>query len=317
MHRRFLRAGIAFTLALIGGWYGQMTIKAEEAPINMGNNRNKVLDSTRQQLDAHGAVTLRVRAESGNIRVTAGDNEANGVTLRTEKIIEGNLPVAELNAYLPRIEVNAHQENGDTLAVWADYPREEFARKRINVTVNFTLTVPNHLRLDLLSHSGNVSASGARADVKAHSDSGNATLTDIAGTVEATAHSGDVSLQNATAQKAVLRTDSGNVGFEGDATELDMHASSGNVTGKVTGAHKLSRVALHSNSGNVTLTVPNAFSATIQARTDSGNIRTSGALHAVRSVGGEGRSHRQFTMGDGSAQITLETNSGDVEVSAR
>ena len=324
MNKRFLRTGTAFTsvLVLAGCWGSRMMIKAAGVNFGMGGSRNRVLDTERKQFASRGVMTLRVRDDSGNIRVTAGDNDTREIAMRAEKIVEGDLPVAELNAYLSRVEVITHLEGVDTFAIEADYPREEFSRKRVSVSVNYTITVPNRVRLDLLSHSGNVEASGARAGIKAHSDSGNAILADIAGTIEATSHSGDVSATHVmathTAQKVTLRSDSGNVDFEGDAGELDMHGSSGNVTGTVTGPHRLTRADLHTISGNVELTVPRATSATIQARTVSGSIRTSGTSHATRSVGDDGgRQSRQFTVGGGNAPITLETVSGNVEFSAR
>src|SRR5579871_4708682 len=195
MHKRFLRTGTAFTSALVlaGCCGSRMMIKAAGVNFGMGGSRNRVLDTERKQFASRGVMALRVRDDSGNIRVTAGDNDTREIAMRAEKIVEGDLPVAELNAYLSRVEVTTHLEGGDTVVIEADYPREEFSRKRVSVSVNYTITVPNRVRLDLLSHSGNVEASGARAGIKAHSDSGNAILADIAGTIEATSHSGDVS----------------------------------------------------------------------------------------------------------------------------
>src|SRR5262249_20672098 len=163
---------------------------------------------------------------------------------------------------------------------------------------NYVIVVPQRLMLDLLNHSGNIEARGAKGNAKLHSDSGNVTLTDAAGTIEATSDSGDVTLKGATAKgvlklhsasgnvraedivasgselKITMNSDSGNVDFEGEAGELDLHTSSGNVTGRVTGTHRLTRADLHTISGNVALTVPSSFSATVQARTLSGSIRT-------------------------------------------
>jgi len=341
MHGHLLRVGTAFTLAMIGCcWGSQVTTPAMGSPMNMNDDRNKVRETMQKQFVAEKVMALRVRDDSGDIRVTA-DDATNEVAIRAETIVEGRPSVAELKTYLARVQMNTHME-GDTLLVRADYPRDEFSRKRINVSVNYIIAIPKRLALDLLSGSGNVDARGAHGGVQAHSGSGNVTLADIAGTVEATSGSGDVSVKDARVRESLqldsgsgnvgaeairvsgsaltvtMKSGSGNVDFEGDARELAMHSGSGNVTGRVTATLTLRRAGLHSGSGNVALTAPKLVSATIHARTENGSIRLHGISGVTKNVGddGEGRS-RRFTLGSGSAPVTLETNSGDVEFSAR
>lgn len=342
MQRYFTLIGMAFLLGLvmICCWDSQVTIHAQEGHSEMNGSRNRVREMVNHQYSAQNVMALRVRDDSGNIRVLAA-RDTNEIALSAEKLIEGKQPDTELQTYLARVQPTAHLE-GDTLVVQADYPREEFAHRHLNVSINYVIVVPQRLMLDLLSHSGNIEAKGAKGNAKLHSDSGNVILTDAAGTIEATSASGNVVLKGATAKgvlklhsdsgnvhaedvlasdsalKVTMNSDSGNVEFEGDADALDLSADSGNVIGKVTGTHSLSHANLHTSSGNVALTVPTAFSATIHARTDSGTIQVRGLSNAYRNAGDGGERHSvKFTLGDGSAPVTLETNSGNVEFNTR
>jgi hypothetical protein len=326
---------------MIGCWSSQPTLNAQGGHMNTNGNRNKVRSIVQKQVAPQNVTALRVRDDSGNIRVTAGDDHTGEISVHAEKVVEGHQSVAELEADLARVQVNTQLE-GDTLVVRADYPRDEFSRRRINASVNYIIAIPPRLTLDLLSHSGNVEAKGAKGNATVHSDSGNVTLEEMAGTIEATSASGDVTVKNATvrgllkldsssgnvraeairvsgsALNVTMTSDSGNVDFEGDAGELDLRASSGNVTGKVTSALTLSQANLHTSSGNVKLMASKSLSATIHTRTDSGSIHMYGLSDANRNVGNgdRGRS-RTFTMGGGSTPVKLETSSGNVEFSAR
>jgi hypothetical protein len=155
------------------------------------------------------------------------------------------------------------------------------SRRDFDARVDFVVRVPAGVRLAAASVSGDVSATGLRAAVSAHSVSGNVEVS-TSGPAEASSVSGDVT--------ATL----GRTGGE----DLDFR----------------------SVSGNVTLRLPAGIDADFEARTLSGEIESDFPLSHVGRDRGRGwvnvrvGEHVRGTLGRGGADLSVNTVSGNIIV---
>jgi DUF4097 and DUF4098 domain-containing protein YvlB len=146
--------------------------------------------------------------------------------------------------------------------------------------------------LTLVTVNGAVSVTGARGRVEARSVSEDVELTDVQGDVTVETVSGDLRMTRIDARRVEAQTVSGDVTFEG-AIRPD-----GNY-------------ALLTHSGDITIAMPEAVSATIRTAVASGDVGASFTLpEAERAT----RSRKTFRLGGGGATIEIETFSGDIQL---
>lgn len=158
----------------------------------------------------------------------------------------------------------------------------------------------------LASTSGDIDAAQLReATVK--TISGNIDVVEASGTVKLDSTSGDVHITKARAG-ATIKTSSGNIDLFGASGQSRLESTSGDITAgydAVNGDHYLESV-----SGNIDIrTVPQASFA-VDARSISGDIRTSKAL--VVSVDEE--HSLQGYVGNRGYTFTLKTTSGGIDI---
>jgi DUF4097 and DUF4098 domain-containing protein YvlB len=165
------------------------------------------------------------------------------------------------------------------------------------VSGNITLT-SSSTRVETKSVSGDVTVngSGSKAHVNASSISGTVYVTDMDGTLEASSVSGDVKVGHNKLSGATLSSTSGNLRCEGTL-------------------QKDGDYEFHNVSGDVEL----YFGATPDARFDvssfSGDIRNTFGPKPTRVSKYSPGEELHFTSGNGGAQVTARTLSGDVRLS--
>lgn len=215
--------------------------------------------------------------------------------------------------------------------------------RNVNVSVDYTLTVPSGASVDMKSVSGDLKVTGVRGSVRAESVSGRVTATDTPKVETAKSVSGDVVLSGIAIDGDLsASTVSGTVTAKGvKAHGLDLGSVSGDVvvtdvtcdrlnaksvsggfeyTGAITRGGVYD-VNVHSGNVRFVLTNPSGFE--LSASTFSGNIRSDLPLtvggdrdSAARRRGISNRSLRA-TFGDGSATLTLRTFSGNIVIEKR
>lgn len=164
---------------------------------------------------------------------------------------------------------------------------------RNDTSVDIVVRLPAGVRADLKTVSGDVSAEGIRGTLEIASVSGDVHLADFQGDVlDATTVSGDVDLARVTAREVTAETVSGEVSFSGP---LDPK-----------GAYDFKTL-----SGDVTLTLPREPDARMSAVTFSGDVRSD---FPVQSRDRRHRNRFQATWGSGTAQLDLESFSGDIKI---
>jgi DUF4097 and DUF4098 domain-containing protein YvlB len=216
-----------------------------------------------------------------------------------------------------------------------------------HVSVDYTVTVPASVSVDLHSVSGSVKVSGVHGSLRAEAVSGDVTVVDAPRLEAAKTVSGDVSLTGVTADGDLSAGSvSGNVRAKGlKARGLDLGSVSGDITvsdvtcerlgvksvsGNVEyagGISKGGRYEINTHSGTVRLVLANPGGFELNGNSFSGSIRSELPLTIGGDTGGNesrrgGRdsvnSHSmRATFGDGSATLVVRTFSGDIIIAKR
>lgn len=270
---------------------------------------------------------------SGDITVTGG----SGDEVSIDAVKRGRGDQSQLG--LVRIVV---EDRAGRVDIRTDYDNSRFSRN-VNVSVDYTLTVPSGASIEAKSVSGNLKITGVRGSVRAESVSGNVTTTDTPKVETAKSVSGDVLLSGIAIDGDLSAGSvSGSVTAKGvKAHALDLGSVSGDVVvtdvtcdrlnaKSVSGGFEytgaIARGGVYDvnvHSGNVRFVLANPPGFELSASTFSGNIRSDLPL----TVGGDrdsnarrrGISSRSLraTFGDGSATLTLRTFSGNIVIEKR
>jgi len=269
---------------------------------------------------------------SGDITVASGSGDE--VSIEAVKRTRGDQ--SQLGAV--RIVVD---ERAGRVDIRTEYDNSRF--RNINVSVDYTITVPSGAQVDVKSISGSVKVTGVHGSIRAETVSGSVTTTDtpkveraktISGAVTLTgittdgdlsvsSVSGSVHARNVKAHGLELGSVSGDVVVSDVACDrLNAKSVSGGFEYTGTISHGgVYDVNVHSGTVRFTLANPSGFELT--ANTFSGSIRSDLPLTIggdrdgnVRRRGVNNRSIRG-TFGDGSAMLTLRTFSGDIVIAKR
>lgn len=171
-------------------------------------------------------------------------------------------------------------------------------------------------RLRASTVSGGVVVAGSPREVEAESVSGNLRL-DLQGSrVSASTVSGSVRIEGAPGGRIGVETVSGD--FELEAAEierLDAETVSGRLRLRLGALAEGARISAESLSGQIELDLPAAASAQIRVSTFSGAIR-SDVGEVKRAARGPGAS-LEARLGEGGAQVQVESFSGGVRITTR
>lgn len=264
-----------------------------------------------------GREGIEVGLENLAGRVTVEGTDGNDIEIvATIHAADGDRADAQTLLGLLDIEFD---ERGDELRVRVNYPVERFdkyryphggsgshnttyQRERVTVTlrndddavtlyVDFVIHVPVGVSADIENNVGDVSASSMRGDFTADTGSGDVTATDITGDVEADTGSGNVEVDRVTGD-VTADTGSGDIRFEGDLSgvrQIEIDTSSGDVVLDMS-AYPGMTITIETGSGSIDVDLPD--------------------LQTQRSR----RNYFRGTVGDGSADVVIDTGSGSVRI---
>ena len=279
---------------------------------------------------------------SGDIVVTAGGGDEVSIEAikrtRGEKGELGRVLIV-VDDRAGRVDVRTEHDQNRTGSRQGDH-----------VSVDYTVTVPASVSVDVHSVSGSVKVTGVHGSLRAETVSGEVTINDAPRLEAAKTVSGDVSLTGVTADGDLSAGSvSGNVRAKGlKARGLDLGSVSGDinvtdvtcdrlgvktVSGGVEyagGIAKGGRYEINAHSGTVRLQLTNPAGFELNAISFSGSIRSelpmtisSESTRQSDSSGSRSRrgpmsSHAmRATFGDGSATLVVRTFSGDIIITKR
>lgn len=173
--------------------------------------------------------------------------------------------------------------------------------------VNYVVHAPDHAKVTLSSAAADLTVTGPIGSLRAHSASGDVSVTDVSG-IDVETQSGDVSLQGVRGVISVT-TASGDTTFNDAKADISVHTSSGAV-----GLYRVSgKAVVNTSSGDITA---RAFGGIARLSSASGEvsmtlIRTSNAALDASTVSGDVDSDVPRRVG---APIRVNTVSGDISV---
>ena len=205
---------------------------------------------------------------------------------------------------------------------------ESKGRRGLSSVVDYQLTVPAWMALDIGGMYAEVSIDGTKAPVKVETLEGNislrggvetVTLRTVNGRIDVTGARGRVELHAVSEGVTVTDVGGGDLVVESvsgdidlrriDAKSVDAQTISGEVTfeGRIADAGSYSFLT---HSGDVALAISEATNATIAVVTGNGDVSSSFSLKSERAT----RRRNTYKMGNGSANVEVETFSGDVDL---
>jgi DUF4097 and DUF4098 domain-containing protein YvlB len=278
---------------------------------------------------------------SGDIVVTGGGGDEVSIEAvkrtRGDKSELGGVQIT-VDDRAGRVDVRTEHEQN----------RTDRNRRGDHVSVDYTVTVPLSVSVDVHSVSGSVKVTGVHGSLRAETVSGEVIINDAPRLEAAKTVSGDVSLTGVTADGDLSAGSvSGSVRAKGlKARGLDLGSVSGDisvtdvtcerlgvktVSGGVEyagGIAKGGRYEINAHSGTVRLQLANPAGFELTANSFSGSVRselplTIGGDSQRSDSGSRGRrdsmnSHAmRATFGDGSATLVVRTFSGDIVITKR
>lgn len=230
------------------------------------------------------------------------------------------------------IQVSADLSNDERLAVEISGGVAEIRQKSrhgYDETVDYRLTVPTWMELELstvegditvegtqakvnlTSVEGNVTVRGGKEFIAVHSVEGEISVDGAIGRIEANSVDGGISITNARGEVQAETVD-------GDITMDDIHASNveastvdGNILYRGT-IDRAGRYRFDSHDGDITLETPQ-LDATLSVSTFEGEFETCGYQVTLSGTGGRSTKNRfRATVGNGGAEIDLESFDGNI-----
>jgi DUF4097 and DUF4098 domain-containing protein YvlB len=288
--------------------------------------------SAKYRIGRDGRVT--VSNISGDIVVTGSSGD--------EVVVEATKRTRGDRSRLGEVRIETSNAPG-RVDVRTEYPR----MSNTNVSVDYTVTVPNGVSLELHSVSGTVKATGVRGTVRLETISGGVTASDTPNVELAKTVSGDVSLSGISTDGTLTAASvSGSVGIRGvKARRLELSSVSGDINltdvsatsvhaKSVSGGFEYTGTIVKGgdydvnvHSGTIRFALSNPAGFYLNAETFSGSIRTDFPVTiggtTARDTSDRGRRRMGLgqsihgSNGDGSATLTLRTFSGDIVLAKR
>jgi DUF4097 and DUF4098 domain-containing protein YvlB len=293
--------------------------------------------SFQRTLQVNGPVDLQVETGSGDVEVRGG----SGNTVQVNGRIRVSRWSSNAGEQVKRLESNPPiQQDGNRIVVG----RIDDAELKHNVSISYTISVPQDTRLVASTGSGDEKVVGIKGPVRARTGSGDLRLEDVPGGIDAETGSGNMRLSNL--QSGVrARTGSGDIEAEGIAGAFEGEAGSGNVhlvdtaagnvrVGSGSGELSVSGVRgaldlrtgsgnvdvqgtpagdwrLSAGSGDIRLTMPAEAGFDLDAASHSGEVTVDRPITVQGTIG---RHSVHGKAGSGGSVIHVRTGSGEIEI---
>ena len=177
-------------------------------------------------------------------------------------------------------------------------------------SLNVTIRVPAGVRLAVHSGNGDVSVTGAHAELVARSGNGRVRVTGTAGEVDAASGNGEVTVDNV---RGPVSANSGNGDVRVSTVQGPVSARSGNgdLIVRMTELRAADDMEFTTGNGRIEVTVPAEFNADIDASTGNGGIRTD---FPIQVSGRISKTRLRGTIGQGGRRLRLVTGNGEIEI---
>lgn len=268
---------------------------------------------TRNEAVARGE-WFRFYGPIGDVTVTEGSG--NQVEFRAEKILRSGR-VTDIAFELRRtgegVTICAIFEDDDECTdtgLRSDRRNRNWSRNFRPPSLNVTIRVPAGVRLAVHSGNGDLSVTGAHAELIARSGNGRVRVTGTAGEVDAASGNGEVTVDNV---RGPVSANSGNGDVRVSTVQGPVSARSGNgdLLVRMTELKIADDMEFTTGNGRIEVTVPAEFNADIDASTGNGGIRTD---FPIQVSGRISKTRLRGTIGQGGRRLRLITGNGEIEI---
>jgi hypothetical protein len=246
---------------------------------------------------------LYVSTGSGNISIHPGDGNQIHIV---GHVHAGWNVFGDVDGKITKIIDNPPiTQDGNTIKVGLSGDHDLFN----NISIDYDVTVPPDVALNLHSGSGNVESDQVGRYLSASSGSGNVRARGVHGPADLSSGSGDVELEQNGPGDVKAKSDSGNIKVHGFNGGIIARTGSGDVEadGKLTAAANLV-----SGSGNVVMHLTPDAHFNLEASTGSGDIHI--GFPGAPEQGENSRHHLTAPINGGGAPLEVRTGSGNVEI---
>jgi len=257
---------------------------------------------------------FRFFSPTGSVTVTQGSGSR--VELRAEKILRRGR-ASDIAFVLRRsgggVTICAIYDDGDECTdegMRSDRRWNSWTRNSRPPTLAVTISVPAGVRLRLTSGNGDLEVTGAYAELVARSGNGRVRVSGTAGEVDAASGNGQVVVESV---RGPVTATSGNGDVRVRAIQGPVSARSGNGDLVVSMAEMRGTGDMDFTTGNgrILITLPEGFSADVDASTSNGGIQTD---FPIQVTGRITRSRLRGTIGQGGRRIRLVSGNGTIEL---
>ncbi|HUK22385.1 MAG TPA: DUF4097 family beta strand repeat-containing protein [Gemmatimonadales bacterium] len=228
------------------------------------------------------------------------------------------------------VRVHAEHSEGDQVQITsgsAVLTIGASSRHGMSEEVNYTITVPRsmplnlsgvHTDIDIDGSEAAVSAQTVNGDVKCRGGKGQISLQSVSGSVALQATDGRMDVHTVSDEirftdvqgEISAETVSGDVTLEGvKSSDVEVSTVSGNVLYNGTLLDN-GRYRFSTHNGDVAIAIPDKANAAVSVSTFNGDFNSSFPV----SVTGSTKQRFNFTLGSGSARIELATFNGDIKL---
>jgi len=288
---------------------------------------------------------ISIEGDEGFIKINSWDKPEVHLVMtkrawgRSQADAEKNLKKIEvrISEYDDRLDIKLVKErDSKNYSFWDLFDPDTWSEHGRSPTVDFELTVPKEINLELINDEGDVTVKSIIGDVEIHVDEGDIEISDIAfNELNLSVDEGDidgVDLINPDGRLAI-EVDEGDVLFEdvrvrrlkvecdeGDISIKDLSCNSCNINtdeGDIEldiSLNKNDRYRVYADEGNVSFYLPDAPDVKLDLEAEDGSIRSD---FEVRISKKDDRRICRDTIGDGNALIEIYTDEGTIYLRRR
>lgn len=250
---------------------------------------------------------LYVSTGSGNIHIVAG---SGGQIHIVGHVHAGWSAFGDVNSRVQKIVENPPiTQSGNSVRIGEVTDHSLFN----NISIDYDITVPADIALNLHSGSGDVQVDNAGRFVAATSGSGDVRAHGVHGPADLESGSGEIELEDTGTGDVKVKTGSGDVKVRGFNGGFNARTGSGDIQAE---GHLANGGMIMTGSGDVRLHLTPDSRFTLEAATGSGDIR----VHmpgVVAANTDSSRHHVTTSVNGGGPGLEIRTGSGDVDISSR
>lgn len=256
--------------------------------------------------------TLNLKSAVGDIFVQAGSGSEVNIK------VYGNAKAAENLEFF-------FEKSGETVRVKCEKDGGLFGTAFKNISVQYKITVPKKITLELYTSGGDVKISNLNGKSEVNTSGGDIELENNIGNLSLKTSGGDIEIKNhkgniyaGTSGGDIKLQSQGNVNCETSGGDIDLiiengsvsaNTSGGDVTLKYWGENK--GIELGTSGGDVKCMLPENFKADVELRTFGGEINlnfTKASTSKIKSSRFEGK------FNGGGNKLVCKTSGGNIEV---